>query len=1018
MAKEKKPVIRGRKSTNRTPKFRTGINTDLTSYDLSRTNTKLTELYLKASKDSKQNLEETKQQQIENIKLIETEISRLKDLNEISKQHFKEKKKLIKEEQQLKEKNKSIKEEKKELEEKNKLIKEEKEDLEEKNKLIKEEKEELEKILKINEDLIEQEKEKLEIEQQSLEVIDEELKILKEIADEKKKQNANIDKLYSRISSGLSETLKVEEKISEAKERQEQINKTYEDLVLKKGMHDKETLTVLSKVYEFEEDLTHMEADNIQTIQKRGILEYRSVDLSRQKYELEHMIADLSKKTNTEEIAAQKESLNIRKKKIEAMEKDDKFYSKARSIGEFGEERIRNQGSKVTGMLNKIPGGGFINKYFDIEGRYNKKARDVGEKMSGAYAKGGGGVKGLASSFGALNSSMGIMTKALMGFGAIVGVITALAGILIKLFLHSDMIKNTTQATLDLSDTDSNLLGPEYGKRTLDITNKMGTVTIKRLLEATSSLRESMNGVRLDILNKNNAETQRLIDLNAGLQIKMGLTGDEVNALHGATKLLNVPMDKLVLSTIVIGDKIIGARNALKEVAKVSKAVLLSFKGTTNQLIMAVTKAKMLGTSLDRMREAGDSTLDIESSLEAEMENRVITGENTPMDLIRYYAMTEDIVNLQDTIMSSLGSLDNWKNLTKFGRSSKAKMMGLEESEITNMLTQQKQIEDAAISKSKYAEYMEMSDEELKEILPKSSVEVQKVLNTIMKNRDLRTLPERLEDLIDNLTTMVSTKLEPLFGKLDTTLTNLEKAINSLVSIFTLKGTLFPSTAWLRNNGDKDKDGKVKDYGFGVTKEDPKNKVDSPPMKGWFSKWAAPFVDERTTHWDKMINDHNAEVRAKKKYASGIVGLDGPGSGLSDSISARLSAGESVMTSSATRRNSEFFEFANAGGSIKDMLVNTITAYKKSAIVNALSNSGYSNSNNSNVSSNSSIPKTSQNVDNSMDKVVNLLQQILNVASQPAIMKLGDTFVQEMDSRIQLRAGMRANIDGTWGRTV
>jgi hypothetical protein len=1017
MAKEKKPVIRGRKSTNRTPKFRTGINTDLTSYDLSRTNTKLTELYLKASKESKQDLEKTKQQQIENIKLIETEISRLKNLNEISKQHFKEKKKLIKEEQQLKEKNKSIKEEKKELEEKNKLIKEEKEDLEEKNKLIKEEKEELEKILKINEDLIEQEKEKLETKQQSLEAIDEELKILKEIADEKKKQNANIDKLYSRISSGLSETLKVEEKISEAKQRQEKINKTYEDLVVKKGMHDKETLTVLSKVYEFEEDLTHMEADNIQTIQKRGFLEYRSVDLSRQKYELEHMIADLSKKTNTDEIAAQKKSLNIIKKKIEAMEKEDELNSKARSIGEFGEERIRNQGSKVTGMLNKIPGGGFINKYFDIEGRYNKKAKDVGEKMSGAYAKGGGGVKGLASSFGALNSSMGIMTKALMGFGAIVGVITALAGILIKLFLHSDKIENNIQAALDLGTKDSRYgTKGEYESRQRTLMTTYNGVTIDNVIQSTANLRETMDGFRLDIKN-GNAETQRLFDLNVGLQSRIGLTGEEVNALHGATKLLNVPMDKLVYSTMIIGDKIIGAKNALKEVAKVSKAVLLSFKGTTNQLIMAVTKAKMLGTSLDKMRAAGDTTLDIESSLEAEMENRVITGENTPMDLIRYYAMTEDIVNLQDTIMSSLGSLDNWKGLTKFGRSSKAKMMGLEEDEITNMLTRQEQLDDLGVNASEYSRLMKMSEDELRQEKI-NQPRLTELLDNMIKDRDTRTAEQILADTMDNLITVIQDVLSPAIDLLKEAVDKLAKAINTFASVFTLSGQLFPNTEWLKKNGDVDKNGKVKDHGFGVTKADSTYNSNTPPGKGWFSKWSAPFVDERTKHWEGMINDHNASVRAKKKYASGIVGLNGPGSGLSDSISARLSKGESVMTSSATRKNSEFFEFANAGGNIKDMIVNTITAYKKSAIVNALSNSGYSNSNNSNVSSNSSIPKTSQNVDSSMDKVVNLLQQILSVASQPAMVKLGDTFVQEMDSRIQLRAGMRANIDGTWGRTV
>jgi hypothetical protein len=61
---------------------------------------------------------------------------------------------------------------------------------------------------------------------------------------------------------------------------------------------------------------------------------------------------------------------------------------------------------------------------------------------------------------------------------------------------------------------------------------------------------------------------------------------------------------------------------------------------------------------------------------------------------------------------------------------------------------------------------------------------------------------------------------------------------------------------------------------------------------------------------------------------------------------------------------------------------------------------------------------TNSNNDNLLQQVVVVLKDILNVASQPAVVKLGDTFVSELDSRITLRSGMKVNIDNTWGRSI
>ncbi|MGF1451795.1 MAG: hypothetical protein ACFB21_06955 [Opitutales bacterium] len=57
-----------------------------------------------------------------------------------------------------------------------------------------------------------------------------------------------------------------------------------------------------------------------------------------------------------------------------------------------------------------------------------------------------------------------------------------------------------------------------------------------------------------------------------------------------------------------------------------------------------------------------------------------------------------------------------------------------------------------------------------------------------------------------------------------------------------------------------------------------------------------------------------------RNLAGGEVGLSGPGTTTSDSIPARLSVGESVITAAGTQRNAPFLRFANAGGRIADLM--------------------------------------------------------------------------------------------------
>lgn len=62
-----------------------------------------------------------------------------------------------------------------------------------------------------------------------------------------------------------------------------------------------------------------------------------------------------------------------------------------------------------------------------------------------------------------------------------------------------------------------------------------------------------------------------------------------------------------------------------------------------------------------------------------------------------------------------------------------------------------------------------------------------------------------------------------------------------------------------------------------------------------------------------VISEYNAVSKAPRGYAKGVIDLKGPGTGTSDSINARLSKGESVMTAQETRDNYRTLHAIRAG---------------------------------------------------------------------------------------------------------
>lgn len=266
---------------------------------------------------------------------------------------------------------------------------------------------------------------------------------------------------------------------------------------------------------------------------------------------------------------------------------------------------------------------------------------------------------------------------------------------------------------MEISRVEATKMQDSIGTMAADI-NLVGVNTAE-VSKTMFELRETMGGLRLDPAL--NAQHKELIETTTILNEKYGTTTEEAMALKGIATNMNISQEELAATMATYGDNTIGAKKAMQALAKVPKTIASNFKGTTKELANAVVKAEMLGMTLEDVNNIGDSMLDIESSLQAEMEARVMTGRNLNLDKIRELSLAGDIAGMQDEIVRQAGTLEEFNELDKLGKESLAKAMGMNVEQMTNMLTKQEELKELGWDNKKMAEMEAKSAEEINAML-------------------------------------------------------------------------------------------------------------------------------------------------------------------------------------------------------------------------------------------------------------------------------------------------------------
>ena len=130
-------------------------------------------------------------------------------------------------------------------------------------------------------------------------------------------------------------------------------------------------------------------------------------------------------------------------------------------------------------------------------------------------------------------------------------------------------------------------------------------------------------------------------------------------------------------------------KQILEETGKVTGQIRASMGGNTVEIAKAVTQAKLLGTSLEAVANAGRQMLDFESSINAEMEAELMTGRQLNLDKARAAALAGDQATVAEELAKNMGDFTEFSKMNVLQQDALAAAMGMSSDEMGDMLFKQ-----------------------------------------------------------------------------------------------------------------------------------------------------------------------------------------------------------------------------------------------------------------------------------------------------------------------------------------
>ena len=257
--------------------------------------------------------------------------------------------------------------------------------------------------------------------------------------------------------------------------------------------------------------------------------------------------------------------------------------------------------------------------------------------------------------------------------------------------------------------------------------------TLKNAAEAMSQLNEQTGFV---------AEySAKTLETQIMLTKQFGLTAEEAAGIYKFSVLTGKSaeqVNKSMVGAYVAARNQLGVgipfRATMAEAAKVSGQLAANLKNNPEFIVKAVAQAKALGTTLEQTKKQGESLLEFESSLEAELKAELLTGQALNLERARAAALMGDQVTVMKELNSQGMTFEKFQTMNVLAQKSFAAAIGLSSDELANQLRLQKLAVESGKS--------------LVQVTEEEAIEAQKRQD--IQNK-FNAAVEKLQDLLGNL---------------------------------------------------------------------------------------------------------------------------------------------------------------------------------------------------------------------------------------------------------------------------
>jgi len=346
------------------------------------------------------------------------------------------------------------------------------------------------------------------------------------------------------------------------------------------------------------------------------------------------------------------------------------------------EVKLQNKKKGVTGAV--VEGAGripILGKLIDSERVLLKIQKESSKKDSTRFSVFKEGVKGIGTSIKEKASDPAVL------MGGAIGALTTIIKFFVDAMFGADERVTKLSKGLGFSKDQAAALYGNFKEAKNEIEGIYGTT--KDYTEAFTEL--------IELSEFNNIANREMVETQILLTKNLGLSKEEAFGVQDAFAASNLEAEK---GKDIVYDQIASFANQNKllttgkkvftDIAKTSKLIQINFKDNFGSLVKTTLEAKKLGLSLDQVSKIGDSLLNFESSIAAELEAELLTSQDLNLEEARRLALNHDIAGLTQEISKQGITQEYFAGLNVIQQESIAKALGMSSTEMGDMLYKQK----------------------------------------------------------------------------------------------------------------------------------------------------------------------------------------------------------------------------------------------------------------------------------------------------------------------------------------